>query len=193
MRSCISDWSSELFYCDECLTAMSVCCCLSSLWRGCCEATEVCHRMFQQVLLISMLWLIRSSGRLSKEWSTTLARRLVSWWKSVNSQLILKCYVIWRQIIKYGRSRNCVYLDVAEMYVLVFQEPHPKRLTVGEITAKMSKMDRPLPVFHYVKKLQQHCVDMVGHLCYIDLNLSYVIARKWKITKWASMCQYSYS
>jgi len=57
-----------------------------------------------------------------------------------------------------------------EVRVLMFQEPHPKRLTVGEITSKMSKMDRPLPVFHYVKKLQQHCVDMVGHLCYIDLN-----------------------
>jgi len=42
-----------------------------------CKANAVCL-VFNQVLLIWMLWLILSNVKLSKEWSTTLARRLVS-------------------------------------------------------------------------------------------------------------------
>jgi len=52
--------------------------------------------------------------------------------------------------------------------VLLRKEPHPKRLTVAEIMSKKSKMDRPLPVFHYVKQLQQHCIDVVRRLYYVS-------------------------
>lgn len=117
MTSCIGDWSSLvcwtvlLWSVSHCHICSSLLLLLLLLWWDYYETNAVCQQMFQQVLLISMLWLIHSSGKLSKEWSTTLARRLVSWWKSVNSQLLLKCRVIFSKVASTWDVKNvCIWM-----------------------------------------------------------------------------------
>ena len=54
--------------------------------------------MCLQVLLIWMLWPTHSNGKLSKEWSTTLAKHLVSCWRWVFNRLFVRCFLVYFSI-----------------------------------------------------------------------------------------------
>ena len=42
----------------------------------------------------------------------------------------------------------------------MFQEPHPRRMTLDEIVARSIKIDRPLSVFQFINNLKVYFVTV---------------------------------